>query len=421
MSERKYIQLSLKELEDEQPYAYWLMGVHIGDSVKNKLVCQLGRPSEVFHASEKGLREALGSSRKSHAVSEDADKSDPINKKLSSLLMNRRKEDICRAYENLIHSGISFYPEYHPDFPERLLSIPGRPFGIFVKGSMPGQQGISLAIVGARDCSEYGRYVAEYFAKKLAACGITIISGMARGIDGIAQRAALEAGGTSFGVLGCGVDICYPKSNEELYHMCVEKGGLLSTYMPGTPPAPGLFPQRNRIISGLSDGILIIEARNKSGTIITADMALEQGRDVFVIPGRVTDRLSDGCNGLIRQGASLIQSPEQLLEELSRCKISRVSCNGETSFYDTACCRDSHNRDSNIDISTGENSQFTLQEQAFLNLFDFELQSIEEIRRKMSDDTFLHDISLPKTMEMLMKFVMLGQLKAEGGYYGRSH
>ena len=267
----------------------------------------------------------------------------------------------------------------------------------------------------------------------------------------------MEAGGESFGVLGCGADICYPKSNEKLYRMCMERGGILSTYLPGTPPTPNLFPPRNRIISGLSDGILIIEAREKSGTIITADLALEQGKDVFVIPGRVTDRLSDGCNSLIRQGASLIQSPEQLLEELNIgygkvCvtsyeeeenpyeqgkeggKAGLVICgsgadSGKAGFDTDGGKQDNRNSaqriGDNADDCMGQSdnretfSQFTLEEQAFLQLFDLELLSIEQIRRKMVASSFLKNITLPQTMEMLMKFVIMGQLRAEGGYYAK--
>ena len=358
--------------------------------------------------------------------------------------------------------GILFYPEYHPHYPAKLLSIPARPFGIFVKGKLPDVRQRSLAIVGARDCSEYGQYVARHFAEKMAQNGVAVISGLARGIDGIAQRAAMEAGGESFGVLGSGADICYPKSNEKLYRMCMERGGILSTYLPGTPPTPNLFPPRNRIISGLSDGILIIEAREKSGTIITADLALEQGKDVFVIPGRVTDRLSDGCNSLIRQGASLIQSPEQLLEELhigygkvpvtgyeeeenpheqgrESGKAGLVICgsgaeSGKTGPNTDGGRSDGGKQDNgnsaqrvgdNADNCMGQSdnreifSQFTLEEQAFLQLFDLELLSIEQIRRKMVANLFLKNITLPQTMEMLMKFVIMGQLRAEGGYYAK--
>ena len=457
MTNRNRIHIADWELEREQPYAYWLMCAPIGDATKSRLLLRFGRPSGVFEASEKTLIDSTLSIGK--------------KERWIAYIKERKEENAKREYEELQTKGILFYPEYHPFYPAKLLSIPARPFGIFVKGKLPDIRQRSLAIVGARDCSEYGQYVARHFAEKMAQNGVAVISGLARGIDGIAQRAAMEAGGESFGVLGCGVDICYPKSNEKLYRMCMERGGILSTYLPGTPPTPNLFPPRNRIISGLSDGILIIEAREKSGTIITADLALEQGKDVFVIPGRVTDRLSDGCNSLIRQGASLIQSPEQLLEELNigYGKVCVTGYEEEENPYEQGkeggkaglvICgsgADSGNAGPNTDGGRSDNgkvgfnvyggkpdngnsaqrvaykaddcmgqsdnretfSQFTLEEQAFLQLFDLELLSIEQIRRKMVANSFLKNITLPQTMEMLMKFVIMGQLRAEGGYYAK--
>lgn len=143
-----------------------------------------------------------------------------------------------------------------------------------------------------------------------------VISGMARGIDGIGQEAALKAGGRSFGVLGCGVDICYPASNRGLYERLCVQGGVLSAYPPGTEARAQHFPPRNRIVSGLADALIVVEARGRSGTLITVDMALEQGKEVYAVPGRVTDRLSDGCNQLIRQGAGVFLTPEDFLREL---------------------------------------------------------------------------------------------------------
>lgn len=415
MTNRNRIHIADWELEREQPYAYWLMCAPIGDATKSRLLLQFGRPSGVFEASEKALLDSTLSIGK--------------KERWIAYIKERKEENAKREYEELQTKGILFYPEYHPHYPVKLRSIPARPFGIFVKGKLPDMRQRSLAIVGARDCSEYGQYVARHFAEKMAQNGVAVISGLARGIDGIAQRAAMEAGGESFGVLGCGADICYPKSNEKLYRMCMERGGILSTYLPGTPPTPNLFPPRNRIISGLSDGILIIEAREKSGTIITADLALEQGKDVFVIPGRVTDRLSDGCNSLIRQGASLIQSPEQLLEELNigYGKACVTGYEEEENPYEqgkeggNSAQRVAYKADDCIGQSDNREtfSQFTLEEQAFLQLFDLELLSIEQIRRKMVASSFLKNITLPQTMEMLMKFVIMGQLRAEGGYYAK--
>lgn len=194
----------------------------------------------------------------------------------------------------------------------------GSAYGIFYRGKLPDENEPAVAVIGARECSEYGRYVAEELGQYLGRAGIQVISGMARGIDGISQQAALSAGGTSYGVLGCGVDICYPAQNRRLYEELLEKGGLLSTYAPGTKPLPQYFPPRNRIVSGLSDALIVIEARQKSGTLITVDMALEQGRDVYVVPGRLTDRLSDGCNHLLTQGAGVFLSPESFAEDFLR-------------------------------------------------------------------------------------------------------
>ena len=137
---------------------------------------------------------------------------------------------------------------------------------------------------------------------------------MARGVDGIAGRAAVNAGGRSYAVLGCGVDVVYPEENRELYHILKERGGLISEYPPGTKPKTKLFPMRNRLISGLADLVLVIEARRRSGTVITVDAALEQGRDIYALPGRVSDALSDGCNFLISQGAGIACTPESVIE-----------------------------------------------------------------------------------------------------------
>lgn len=219
-------------------------------------------------------------------------------------------------WEELTEKQIRFVTCRDEEYPARLRHIPDSPYALFVKGELPAQDALSVAVVGARDCSEYGRFVAEGIGRAMGVCGVQIISGMARGVDGISQNAALEAGGSSFGVLGCGVDVCYPASNRLLYERLCAQGGVLSTHPPGTEPKPQHFPPRNRIVSGLADALIVVEAREKSGTLITVDMALEQGKDVYVVPGRVTDRLSDGCNRLIKQGAGVFLSPEDFLREL---------------------------------------------------------------------------------------------------------
>lgn len=229
-------------------------------------------------------------------------------------LLKARRQEPDRVEEELARAGISFISALEEGFPYKLKEIPDPPFGIYYKGSMPAENEPAAAIIGARLASSYGREQARRFGRRIGARGIAVVSGMARGVDGIAQKAALDAGAKSYAVLGCGVDICYPEENRELYERLQQQGGVLSEYPPGMQPIAKLFPPRNRIISGLSDLVLVIEARKRSGTLITVDMALEQGREVYALPGRVSDALSDGCNRLIRQGAGPATCPEDILE-----------------------------------------------------------------------------------------------------------
>lgn len=191
------------------------------------------------------------------------------------------------------------------------------PAVLYARGVLPDPEKKSVAIVGARNCSTYGKKEALRFAGVLAENGIQIISGMALGVDSWAHIGALEAGGTTIAVLGSGIDVCYPPSHRELYHRILESGGgILSEYEPGMPALPHHFPVRNRIISALADIVLVVEARKKSGSLITASYALEQGKSIYAVPGRNGDPLSEGCNCLIADGAGVAWEPEILLEEL---------------------------------------------------------------------------------------------------------
>ncbi len=201
-------------------------------------------------------------------------------------------------------------------YPEKLKNHRGMPAALYVIGRLPQEERPSVAIVGARRSTLYGNETARMFARSLAQAGVQIISGMAWGIDGCAHRGALEAGGDTFAVLGSGADVCYPSGQRKIYEELKRKGGILSEQPPGMPPLPGNFPARNRIISGLSDLVLVVEAGERSGALITADFALEQGKDVFTVPGRIGDEQSRGCLGLLRQGAGLADSPDTLLEAL---------------------------------------------------------------------------------------------------------
>lgn len=296
--------ITTDEIKRQQPFFYWLCGVEgIGDLTIRRLIDEVGVPEKIYYATKEELteleeRKILG------------------KKQLSNLKRARNNANVYSAYDKLFEEKIRMIPFYHPEYPKKLRNIPDPPGVLFVKGRLPDPDKKSVAIIGARNCSGYGMRMAEEFAGFLGRNGILIISGMARGVDGISQMASIKAGGASFGILGCGVDICYPEQNRGLYDELVKKGGVISSYLPGTWPQSSFFPPRNRIISGLSDAILVIEARDKSGTMITVDMALEQGREVYAIPGRVGDPVSEGCNRLIAQGAGIALSPEALLAEI---------------------------------------------------------------------------------------------------------
>lgn len=194
--------------------------------------------------------------------------------------------------------------------------LKGMPEKLWYIGRLPDETKPSVAIIGSRRSSIWGNETARYFANELARAGVQIISGLAWGIDGMAHEGALEAGGDTFAVEGCGVDRCYPAGHGALYDKICENGGVLSEQAPGKPPLACYFPARNRIISGLSDLVLVVEARERSGSLITADFALEQGKDVWAVPGRITDELSQGCLNLIKQGAGVADKPETILEAL---------------------------------------------------------------------------------------------------------
>lgn len=291
----------------EWKYDCWLCHVPgIGDKTIGKLKEICPDAEGIYRGGERLWRRVL-SARQLESIQDFARKTDPDG-----------------AVEDMERKGITFVTAEDEAYPGRLRVIPDPPYGLFFKGSLPEEEVLSVAVVGARECSGYGEFVAGGIGRVMGESGVQVISGMARGIDGISQSAALDAGGSSFGVLGSGVDICYPSSNRELYErLCGEReetggcGGVLSVYPPGTAARPQNFPPRNRIVSGLADVLIVVEARAKSGTLITVDMALEQGKEVYVVPGRVTDRLSDGCNRLIKQGAAVFLSPEDLLREIT--------------------------------------------------------------------------------------------------------
>lgn len=215
-----------------------------------------------------------------------------------------------------MRSGMKLSFVWDDDYPERLKYIPDPPIALFYYGRLPEMDKMAVAVIGSRQCSRYGSRLAEELGEALGENDINVISGMAVGIDGISQTSAINAGGASYAVLGSGANICYPESNRLLYEKLKCSGGVISAYPPGTPAEARFFPPRNRIVSGLADAVVVLEARSRSGTLITVDMALDQGRDIYAAPGRLGDELSAGCNGLIGHGARVYLSPDIFMKDL---------------------------------------------------------------------------------------------------------
>ena len=220
----------------------------------------------------------------------------------------QRLDYFCR------HNGVQILAYTGTDYPQSLQNLSDKPLVLYVKGELP-QANYALAIVGSRRCTEYGVRAAACFAQAMTREGIPIISGGAKGIDTAAHEACLQAGGTTVAVLGCGLDIVYPTENARLFARIAERGALVTEYPPGVPPAAANFPARNRIIVGLSQAVLVAEASKRSGAVITANIAADEGREVYCVPGNIFDGSSIGCHELIRTGAKLVDMPQDILED----------------------------------------------------------------------------------------------------------
>lgn len=309
------------------------------------------------------------------------------------------KQSPERAYEAMNIKGLNICWTGCRDYPRKLTLIAGPPKILYYRGEIPDADRKSIAVVGARSCSQYGRTIAEEFGRQFAAAGIAVISGMARGIDSICQYSALSNGGCSVGVLGCGADICYPPENRELYEMLIRDGAVISEYPVSAPPLGRYFPARNRIISGLSDAVVVVEAREKSGTMITVDFALEQGKDVYAVPGRITDCLSGGCNRLIRQGADLVLTAQELIDELGMGSSEQIKGGKKEKIYGEM----PHGLDE--------------AEQLIWNALDCTPMSAEEIRQRVSDRLI---VTLPQLMQILLQMCFKGAARQiSGAYYSR--
>lgn len=272
----------------------------VGPRIRQLLLERFGSAAGVFNAAPSELREVYG-----------------VGPKLCRSISRAREEidvddeiDLCRRHE------IRILLDSEPDYPRILREIADPPGVLYISGGLNPRDAAAIAIVGSRHATHYGIAQAERLAASLARAGLTIISGLARGIDAAAHRGALSAGGRTLAVLGSGLLNIYPPEHRELAAQVRASGAMLSELAVRSKPLPGTFPQRNRLISGLSLGVIVVEASDRSGALITARHAMEQGREVFAVPGRVDSRMSRGCHRLIRDGAKLVETADDVLEEL---------------------------------------------------------------------------------------------------------
>lgn len=364
----------------------------IGKKTVGNLMEYFGNVQAVYHAPESELTKLLK----------------PAQCRL--FLDGREKKNPKQEMMELEKKGIRYYSVFDKDYPKRLLKTADIPMGLFVKGSLPEEDVLTVSVVGTRKHSYYGEKQTKEFCKMIADMGVPVISGMARGIDGIAQKTAIANGSKTYAVLGCGVDICYPEEHIRLYEQIPQCGGIISEYFPGTQPAAGLFPLRNRIISALGDILLVMEAREKSGTLITVDMALEQGKEIWVLPGRVDDALSVGCNRLIAQGAYILPTVKEFKEELMDLSVK----------YNRRSLKEFVPGKSNSEPDTEQGKKLSLLEKAVVAVLDYKPLSLTSIYESLDAES-RKQYPIAQVSVTLIQLCMKNLAKQAGaGYYTRS-
>lgn len=272
----------------------------VGSIIYKRLVESFGTAELVFRASLHELQRIEGVGPK---IAED----------IKKFTWRSTVENELRLAEKL---GVRIISWDNPEYPINLRTIYDPPPILYILGKLSSQDQKAIAVVGSRNPTTYGKATAERIARGLSRAGITVISGLARGIDSCAHRGALSAGGRTIGVLGCGLNVIYPPENKELYQQVAAHGAVISEFPFGTPPDKDHFPIRNRVISGLALGVAVVEATLRSGSLITARFGLEQGREVFAVPGNVDSPRSEGTNSLIKEGAKLVLRAEDIIEEI---------------------------------------------------------------------------------------------------------
>jgi DNA processing protein len=268
----------------------------------------LGDPRKAFWISERELMQVPNLDRQA----------------VEGLLNFSDWDEVRKEMSRVSETGARIVPYNDLHYPTQLRMIPDPPPFLYVKGEIGDGDEKAMAVVGSRSASDYGMRVTRDLCQGLCSLGFTVVSGMARGIDGEAHRAAMGMGGRTVAVLGSGVDVAYPWEHKELYQMICQRGAVLSEFPMGTPPFPFNFPSRNRLISGLSLGVVVVEATEKSGSLITASLALDQGREVFAVPGQAGASRSRGTHRLIRQGAKLVETVGDIIEEIAPQLLSQA-------------------------------------------------------------------------------------------------
>lgn len=304
MDKRKIAWLTLALIPELSPESLW------------KLYRSFGGPEAILNASEDEILQRV-----------------PLKRKTARAIAQRLTiRDPQRELEIILRSGINFTTWDDELYPALLRHIPNPPLFLFSKGTYRSEYAAAIAIVGTRNASTRGLGFAEKLANDLARYGVTVVSGLAVGIDSAAHRGALKAGGKTIAVMGSGLDIPYPRVNQDMIDQIAKSGVVFSEYPLGTPPEKWRFPLRNRIVSGLSAGVVVVEAGIKSGALITARLALEQGRDIFAVPGPVSDWQAAGTNKLLKEGAKLVETAKDILDEypawfkeLSRLSLQKSS------------------------------------------------------------------------------------------------
>ena len=286
---------------NEQELRLWLRlsRLEIAPRATAALLERFGGPEAIFGASEAELKDVARLTDKGRAK-----------------ILGPIPASIDRDLQTIDKMGLSVIPVLSPDYPQGLKDIYDPPVVLYVNGALLESDKHSIAIVGSRRATVYGRSVAEKMAQDLAARGLAIVSGGARGIDTAAHKGALSAGGRTVAFLGCGIDITYPAENKKLFEAISESGAVVSEFPLGSHPEPWRFPPRNRLISGLSIGVLVCQSPEASGALITAGYAAEQGKDTYAVPGNVDDERNRGCHKLIQEGALLVQDAKDILREL---------------------------------------------------------------------------------------------------------